>query len=352
MRALEALRFIGTLPKLPHVERGQPEQEIVRGIRWGRSRENPFHVLRLHYTADPDKDPERDGQKWYAAKTADMGGASSSGWQREYEIDFKAQAGAKVFGNFNERHKVEPRVLPRWFHRWVVWDYGLRNPTVMLVIATNDLGVHEVELEYYQRGASVKESAYAAHRLVWEMYADAELRRQVAFDDEQLLIGGRDKLEEWESQFFQGVIGDPSMGELREKDTKTVLERFAECGWFIAKGIRATHGLGTVNTWFKEDLLFIQKRCVNTIREVSYLVWADHADPTLNYREREVDKDNHSTDCLKMFANQFPSDADRPVPNEQADLHHRDQEYRALMEQQRWEQENGGMMLPTYGGYE
>lgn len=349
MKPVEALKFIASLPKLPKAERGQPAVEVLRGVTWWRNSNNPFHVLQLHYYADPEKDPERQGKEWFTAKTEDMGGIQSSRWQKEYEIDFKAQAGSKVFHYFDRRHQTDNEIHPEWYHRWAIWDYGVRNPTAVIIISTNDEGHHEQELEYYARDRSIRESAYLVHKMVFEHYAPRHLLDKVSFNDDELLIAGRDHLEAFEAELFEGVIGDPSMGERREKESKTVLERFAEHGWYIGKGNRAVNGLEQVNTWFKNDRASIQRRCVNTIREVSYLVWADHLDPTLNYREREVDKNNHTTDCWKMFSNQFPMDADRPVPKEAKDAHRQDLEIKGLMEEARW-QEQGDMMYPSLGG--
>jgi hypothetical protein len=350
VKPTEALQFIASLPKLPAMEAGAPAVEVDRGMIWWRNRHNPFHVLQLHYYADPEKDPKRDGAAWFQAKSLDMGGPQSSRWQKEYEIDWKAQAGSKVFPGFDPGQHITPlSVRPAWYHRWIVWDYGLRNPTCALIIVTDEEGRHEVEAEYYARDRSVRESCYAVHRLAFELYAPKTLLGKVHFRDDELLIEGREELEAWESEFFEGVIGDPSMGEQREKETKTVRERFAEGGWYIAPGIRAVSGLQQVDTWFREGRLTIQRRCVHTIREVTYLVWADHRDSTLNYREREVDKNNHTTDCLKMFANQFPVDADRPTPNLTVDVHREDAQVREMIEQMRW-QEQGDIMHPQLGG--
>ncbi len=350
MKPLEALRFLAQAPKLPRLEPGE-ERELIRGVRWRKNRQNPFTVLELRYTADPDKDPERAGREWFEKKSADMGGVRSSGWQREYEIDWRAQAGNKVFSHFRrDEHVVPVRVLPRWYHRWAVWDYGLRNPTCCLIVATDERGHHEVEAEYYARNRSVRESAFLVHRMLFELHAPPDLQRRVRFHPAELLITGREELESWEHEFLQGVIGDPSMGERREADTETVLERFAEAGWYIAPGNRAVTGLMAVNDWFRDGRLTIQERCTNTIREVSYLVWAEHGDPTLNYREREVDRDNHTTDCLKMFANLFPYQAEAPAPREQRSIYEQDLEVQDLLERQRWVEQGGEMMFPSLGG--
>jgi len=45
-------------------------KEIIRGMKFWKNPGNGFAVLATHYTADPDKDPERDGREWYENERA------------------------------------------------------------------------------------------------------------------------------------------------------------------------------------------------------------------------------------------------------------------------------------------
>lgn len=76
-----------------------------------------FHVLRLRYDADPDKDPATEqGRRWL--KQAESG-MSDARWRKEYEIDYGALGGQLVFPEFDiSTHIVEQRTLdPR---EWTV----------------------------------------------------------------------------------------------------------------------------------------------------------------------------------------------------------------------------------------
>jgi hypothetical protein len=50
-----------------------------------------FHVLRLHYTADEDKNPDTPaGKKWFDEARRGM---SEARFRQEYEIDYGAMGG-------------------------------------------------------------------------------------------------------------------------------------------------------------------------------------------------------------------------------------------------------------------
>ena len=54
-----------------------------------------WRVVRLHYTADPDKDPNTErGKQWYGPARKRM---SAARWQKEMEIDYGAMGGRLCF---------------------------------------------------------------------------------------------------------------------------------------------------------------------------------------------------------------------------------------------------------------
>lgn len=345
--AQKVLEFISRSPGTGHVAVGA-SKELMRGLRFQRNRNNPFAVLWLHYTADPERDPERLGAEWFRQKVREMGGINSSGWRREYEIDFEAQAGQRVFEQFDpRRHVVGVRTLPQWYNRYVVIDYGLRNPTAILWLAYGE-GQHFIEAEYFQAGASVRESAQAFHLISRELHAPDELKREVRLNDKTGELENRPALEEWQGRFYDDMLIDPSTIARNEAETKTILERFAEHGVYPGLANRAVDGLKIANDWFARDKLYVMARCVNTIREVQNLVWAEHADLTLNYREKERDRNNHTTDCLKYYANLFPTEGDEPDPPTRSDPLAEDTRVRELMEEARYAEEHS-VLFPSLG---
>jgi hypothetical protein len=70
------------------------QKEVIRGIKFWQNPKNKFHILAVHYTADPDKDPDRNGKEWYEAERLSKPLAK---WRKEYEIDFTTKSGSLIF---------------------------------------------------------------------------------------------------------------------------------------------------------------------------------------------------------------------------------------------------------------
>lgn len=76
----------------------------VPGMRYWKTA-NGTPCLRIHYTADPAKNPAtEEGKKWYEAERV---GIPETTWEREYEISYEAFKGKRVIGNFNRRVFVD-----------------------------------------------------------------------------------------------------------------------------------------------------------------------------------------------------------------------------------------------------
>lgn len=110
-------------------------------------------VARVHYSADPDKDPSTLlGRRWLERELVGTpGGMSSSAWRKEMEIDFKARSGHKVFeGLETMRDKI--MIRPIHLHEWLEieggYDWGKRNPYAYLEGAVSQ------ECKYVVYGAS------------------------------------------------------------------------------------------------------------------------------------------------------------------------------------------------------
>ncbi len=67
-------------------------------------------VNRLHYSADPEKDPSTEhGAKWLEDAQR---GVRKRDWRQEYEIDYRARSGQPVFPEFDENiHVVKPFIM-------------------------------------------------------------------------------------------------------------------------------------------------------------------------------------------------------------------------------------------------
>lgn len=97
-----------------------------------------FNILRLHYSCDPDKDPETEaGKRWYAEARRGM---SDARWRQEYEISYDALGGQRVFPDFEETVHVVPSRLPidsTVMTTWLGADPHPRTPHAFLWASIN-----------------------------------------------------------------------------------------------------------------------------------------------------------------------------------------------------------------------
>jgi len=78
----------------------------VDGIDLWQNGGNKFNVLRVHYSADPDKNPKTEtGRKWLELEEE---GVPPDIWAREYEISFDTFSGRSVISNWRHSHFVGP----------------------------------------------------------------------------------------------------------------------------------------------------------------------------------------------------------------------------------------------------
>ena len=84
---------------------------------------NGFTVLRLHYSADPDKD-----YKW--AEEARKGYLTDI-WNQEMELDFTKATGRRVFPEFKRDLHIKEVVFNPLETVWRGWDFGYHHPAVV-----------------------------------------------------------------------------------------------------------------------------------------------------------------------------------------------------------------------------
>jgi len=146
--------------------------EDIRGLEIWENAHNEYTVIRVHYTADPYKDPQRlvckecghdrdirgggsgekvctecggkmyaFGKRWVARTLNPLPYQTR---QREYEIDFTTQSGKRVTPNFRrERHVAEFAIPPRpLIYRG--WDFGRHHPAVSIFIDNQLVGSIQV----------------------------------------------------------------------------------------------------------------------------------------------------------------------------------------------------------------
>lgn len=112
--------------KLPSTRIPEPVIPGVRGWTTGEG----WLVLRLHYTADP----ERASDEWIKDQLKGYrGGMEGRDWRREMEIDFSAYAGDPVYPAFDATDAVKVTNYNPHLPLWRGWDFGYRHPAVVWV---------------------------------------------------------------------------------------------------------------------------------------------------------------------------------------------------------------------------
>lgn len=141
----------------------------IMGIEWPKGMrswptKSGFWVLETHYTADPEKDPARDGAKWLKKSSEGYpGGIDGDGWQQEMEINYNASGSKFVFPFLQQPlpkvyiGRMDPAELMRSNSFFAGYDYGTSNPSAFEVTAIDDMGTLRVVWEVYQPCTSVVE---------------------------------------------------------------------------------------------------------------------------------------------------------------------------------------------------
>ena len=106
-----------------------------------------FTTIRLHYTADPDKDPATErGAKWYDSMRRAW--PDENRFNQEFEINWWVAAGQRVYPEFLEAtHVRSPLEISRRRVVYRAWDFGYLTPACLLAqIDDRDrlLLIHEV----------------------------------------------------------------------------------------------------------------------------------------------------------------------------------------------------------------
>lgn len=92
---------------------------------------NGFIVIHVHYSVDPDKNPETEtGKVWY--DTARLG-TSETEWKSEYEISYTSLSGKPVYPNFNVKTHIKKLTPKNEYEVYRCWDFGKHHPCVLFI---------------------------------------------------------------------------------------------------------------------------------------------------------------------------------------------------------------------------
>ena len=194
----------------------------------------------------------------------------------------------QVFSEFHESENViDPFDVPKAWRTVFFIDYGNRNPTAVLKFAIDYDDNYFIIDEHYEAGKII---SYHADKI-----------RQMGYVKGESMI-----------------YIDPSCNaKNREKNARivSIVDEYMDEGIVPLLANNEIAGLLRANQFFKDKRLKIFRSCFNTIREVSELRWKKvKANFEGNLPETDEDKDNHTTDCIKYFANSRVNAPTKPKP--------------------------------------
>ena len=275
------------------------------GLEWPRgmrSRLTPsgIWVLEVHHTADPHKDPQRDGVAWVEESSKGyFGGVKGMAWRAEMggdeTLDYGAGGGEAVFPFL---HHDSPIIVPEIpvdealgrFRFYAGYDYGTTNPS--------HFGVWGIDTSGH---------AYK----VWELH-----EKCVNLHDH---VAKMKRCPYW-SRIEYKVCDWSMMNKSqrnRDGDLVTIHEQYEELGVSFMRGLKGgdmAHVLMLKRSFWADPsnpTMFITRACQDTIREYMGLRFDEHASDAVelrqNKKEKIRNKDNHSFDADVMLFDTRPS---------------------------------------------
>lgn len=264
-----------------------------------------IHVVRLHYAADPTKDPSTpDGAGWIKSYSSGYArGLNDPYWRKEMEIIYNAGGGENVFPHFSEWRTNSCIFIPpdpdvSNAKIYASYDHGWTNPSCYLVHAVYPGGLKRTIWEFYASEVPVS------------MIAEIIKGNEIVTPDGRKFAGNPYAGKE----VFK--IADPEIDRrtqaLYNGANKSIYKLFQDCGVYFTLGERGDDL--TVVNWLVGNLWADPMNPVYQIcSNCPYLIWEltklKFPEYNFNKNQREVivDRDNHAWDALKYFLKRFPT---------------------------------------------
>lgn len=291
--------------------------EIAKGIKFWVNPGNKFPVLMLHYSADPDKDPDTaKGAEWMDKEKA---GTNKAQWDKEYEISFSSKSGKLIYGpdfcdydpslGYSNPHWVEPFEWSEPCELIMALDFGQRNPTAALIgVWTMDEELLIVD-EFYEPGLP----SYTSKKM-FEKFAYIIAPGQ----EKEFLRMPADKKRDIVNRRFSIKVIDPTTKNKNRSAVKdgqevpySVLEEFYDHGWEFELGNNDVNaGFTRVREYLKVDqegrthLKYFRGKLENFKREkhnYRYKVLSEQQARTHNEPEEPIKKDDHLMDTERYL---------------------------------------------------
>ena len=249
-------------------------------------------VVRLHYSADPDKNPETAaGKNWFDKMSGRyLGSTASLGWRREYEIDFKAGSGELVFPDFlNWDTVIDSFPIPDTYNLYGGLDWGSRNPVSFHVYAESPDQQFYSIWEYYEKGNQT--NVFEVSKMMKHLCPYYDRLQWIAYDPSM------------NSENQQRKDGNISIIRMFQEE---VAEADRVDKLMSASGRSDMLAIQFFKTLFISNRFKFFRECVRQIDEFTNLKYPERTERT-NEPEKILDKDNHSWDEAKYFILSHPS---------------------------------------------
>lgn len=290
-----------------------PKPELIKGLKFWKNPGNQFAVAMLHYSADPDKDPDRNGAEWYENERK---GTLKSTWLKEYEIDFTTKSGKLIFGpefcDFDPKiHFINSFELPEPYELLLSLDFGQRNPTAALVGVWTEKNQLYIIDEYYKPALPSISSKEMFEKFGYLMGFDP-LGKSL-----------REKKQAADNAFSIKVIDPSTTAKNRTKIKQgeeipySVIEDFEDHGWEFTPGDnQVSTGITRIQEYLQLNesgdthLYIFKDKCpnlVNEFRNYKYKEYNDNMKRQKNEPEEPVKKDDHAVDSLRYMVMTRPA---------------------------------------------
>ena len=267
--------------------------DISKGVM-KKNTPSGFCVVRLHYTADPLKaTPE-----W--KEEAKKGFKHEDRWNKEYEIDFTALGGTKVYPGLEEKEKeifIAPFEIPEHWRKYVGLDPGVRNPTSCHFYAVDEQGNVYAYWELYEKEIHYKDLAK-----ILKEHPDFEKVKRNIFVDPIVA-----------TKVHHTNFGIKSFRELLEQEDIFTIsgnrDRFA--------------GAEKIREYLNDGKLFIFRTCPKLwweLGNVRYEEWTGERAYMKNPREEIVPRDDHAWSDLRYVLMSNPILARKPITGIEAKI--------------------------------
>jgi hypothetical protein len=286
-------------------------EELIKGVKFWKNPLNKFAVLMVHYSADPQKDTDRQGKEWVENERAGM---PLIKWNKEYEIDFSTKSGKLVYGkefcDYDENiHCINSFEFQEPIEYLISLDFGQRNPTAALIGIWTLKGKLYIVDEYYNPAIPSVSSKEMMEKFYPYFKVDYDVMRTKPISERRRII----------DNIFQIKVIDPSTAaknrvkvRFGEEIEYSVIEDFYDNGWEfepgnndVNSGITRIREYMQINPNNGEPSLYIFKdKCPNLVQELRnyrYKEYTEEQAKTRNVSEDVVKKNDHCVDSLRYM---------------------------------------------------